>query len=361
MQVPHFLVRHATTLLDLGQVDSTLALYDEAVALADGVDRRNFTVQRALVAAHAARLANRNDEAVAELRSALATAREHRYAGFLRQAPQILAPLLALALAHGIEREFVRALIRAREIAPPSAETADWPWPLAIRTLGEFVILRDGAPLESKGKAPKKPLELLKALIAHGGRHVDAAVLTSLLWPEADGDVAKTSFDTNLYRLRRLLGADGALALADGKLSLSRNVVWLDTWAFDAALGADPPRFPDALALYRGAFLGLETPPPWALPLRDRLHARFVRSALAEGQALERRGDLAAARALYERALEQDNLAEAIYRRLMICQREMGDAVGALTTYRRCRDLLSIVLGRKPAAETEAIRASLGS
>jgi hypothetical protein len=43
----------------------------------------------------------------------------------------------------------------------------------------------------------------------------------------------------------------------------------------------------------------------------------------------------------------------------MVCQRELGDPAGALTTYRRCRELLSIVLGRKPAAETEAIRATL--
>jgi hypothetical protein len=43
----------------------------------------------------------------------------------------------------------------------------------------------------------------------------------------------------------------------------------------------------------------------------------------------------------------------------MVCQRERGDPAGALTTYRRCRELLSIVLGCKPAAETESIRASL--
>ena len=53
MQMPHFLVRHATTRLDLDEIDAALALYDEAVALADGVDKRNFSVQRALVRAHA--------------------------------------------------------------------------------------------------------------------------------------------------------------------------------------------------------------------------------------------------------------------------------------------------------------------
>jgi len=359
MQLPHFLVRHAVTRLDLDEIDTALALYDEAVALAEGIDRRNFTVQRDLVRAYRAMGKGCDDEAVALLTGALATAREHRYAGFLRHAPGVLAPLCAFALAHGVERDFVRALIRERDLAPPSPEVADWPWPLALRALGEFVVLRDGTPLESKGKAPKKPLELLKALIAHGGRSVDAAMLTSLLWPDADGDVAKTSFDTNLYRLRKLLGVDSALTLADGKLSLARGVVWLDTWAFDSALDADPPDLAAAFALYRGAFLGLETPAPWALALRDRLQARFLRAVLAAGQAHEAGGDYAAARALYERALEQDNLAEALYRRLMICQREAGDPAGALTTYRRCRDLLSIVLGRKPAPETEAIRATL--
>jgi DNA-binding SARP family transcriptional activator len=114
-----------------------------------------------------------------------------------------------------------------------------------------------------------------------------------------------------------------------------------------------------ALACYRGHFLGLEAAASWALPLRDRLHARLARAVLARGQGLEAQGDFEAARRVYERALELDNLAEAIYRRLMVCQRELGDPAGALTTYRRCRELLSIVLGRKPAAETEAIRASL--
>jgi DNA-binding SARP family transcriptional activator len=97
------------------------------------------------------------------------------------------------------------------------------------------------------------------------------------------------------------------------------------------------------------------------LPLRDRLQARLARSTLAEGQRLEARGDFAAARALYERALELDNLAESLYRRLMICQRELGDPAGALTTYRRCRELLSLVLSRRPAAETEAVRESLNA
>jgi ATP/maltotriose-dependent transcriptional regulator MalT len=361
MQIPHFLVRHAITLLDLDELAPALVRYDEAVQTADGVDRRNFEIQRDCVRASIALREGRVAEAVELLRAPLALAREHRYQAFLRQVPGIVAPLFALALEHGIERDFVRTLIRERQLAPPSPEVSGWPWPVAVSALGEFVIRRDGEPLVSKGKAQKKPLELLKALIAHGGRNVDAAMLTSLLWPDADGDVAKTSFDSNLYRLRKLLDVEGALALTDGKLSFNPAVVWLDTWAFEGALDADPPRVEAALALYRGHFLGLETAASWMLPLRDRLQARLARSVLAEGQRLEAHGAFAAARALYERALELDNLAEAVYRRLMICQRELGDPAGALTTYRRCRELLSIVLNRRPTADTEAVRESLNA
>ncbi len=289
----------------------------------------------------------------------LPACRAASYNGFFRYSPTICAPLFAAALEHGIEAEYVRMLIRNRGIAAPSLAVSAWPWPLAIRTLGAFELARDGVPVTSSGKAQKKPLEMLKALIAHGGRNVDAATLTALLWPDAEGDDAKSSFDSTLYRLRKLLDVDGALQLAEGKLSLNPAVAWTDVWGFEAALEPEPPDIRAALALYRGHFLGLDATLPWMLPTRDRLQARLQRAVLAAGEAAEAAGDWGAARGLYQRMLELDNLAEGVYRRLMICQRELGDPAGALTTYRRCRELLSIVLGRKPAAETEAIRESL--
>ena len=43
----------------------------------------------------------------------------------------------------------------------------------------------------------------------------------------------------------------------------------------------------------------------------------------------------------------------------MIAFRELGEPAEALKVYRRCKDMLSIVLGVAPGPETEAIRASL--
>ena len=256
-------------------------------------------------------------------------------------------------------RSYARALARIRRLAAPSSDTADWPWPLSIRTLGAFELRRDGEPVVSKGKAQKKPLELLKAVVAHGGRRVDAAMITALLWPDAEGDDAKASFDSTLYRLRKLCGVDGALVLTEGKLSLDPALVWVDAFALDALLDESPVPVARALALSRGDFLADEGAVPWAARERDRLKARLLRAVIAKAGEDEARGDFGAARTLYEAALERDNLAEAVYRRLMVCQRELGDAAGALLTYRRCRELLSIVLSRAPAAETEAVRRTL--
>jgi len=357
MQIPHFLVRQAICLVHLRETAEALALYDEAIALATGSDSRNFEFQATLLRGHGQLADGDRAGALALVRELLPRARDSGYTGFLRLPNDVLAPLFALALEHDVEGDYLRALIRKRRLPPPGPDVRGWPWPLAVRTLGEFALVRHGEPLVSKGKAQKKPLELMKALVAHGGRNVDAAMLTALVWPDAEGDDAKTSFDSNLYRLRKLVDIDGALQLAEGKLSLNPDLVWLDTWAFEQALdGGDVNA---ALGLYRGHFLALEAPAPWVLPPRDRLQARLVRAVLAAGDALEADRNWTAAKALYQRALEVDNLAEALYRRLMVCLRETGDPAGALTAYRRCRELLSIVLNRTPAPETEAVRQSL--
>jgi DNA-binding SARP family transcriptional activator len=361
MQVPHLMMLGAHALVAAGRRDEALARYDEALAQAAPVDRRSFSFHRDLARAHFALEAGDEAAAIAILRTLFAACREAKFYGFMRQTPHGVSRLVALALGRGIEPDYTRTLVRLRQLPAPSPDLVDWPWPLAIRTFGRFELLRHGEPVVSRGKAQKKPLELLKALVAHGGRRVDTAMLTALLWPEAEGDDAKASFDSTLYRLRKLVDVDGAIQLSEGKLTLDPALVWVDALALDAILDDGTLPATRALALARGDFLADEATLPWAARARDRLKTRLVRAVTAEAEACESRGDYAGARALYEAVLERDNLAEAVYRRLMVCQRELGDAAGAMLTYRRCRELLSIVLGRAPAAETEAVRRTLAT
>jgi DNA-binding SARP family transcriptional activator len=282
-----------------------------------------------------------------------------------------LLEIVELALAHGIEVEHAREMIVRLKLRPRSAAIAAWPWPLAVRTLGRFAVMREGTPLEARGKAQRKPLDLLKALVALGAEGVDASRLAALLWPDAEGDAAKGAFDTTLWRLRKLLGRDDVLVLAEGKLSLDREQCWLDVWGFEqAARDAEAPGADAAadelarlgravLDAYPGHFLAADEDAPWAVELRDRLRSRLARTVLGLGERLQAAGRWTEAVALYERALELDNLAEGLYRSLMICQRALGQTAEALQVYRRCRELLSVVLGVAPSTETEAVRRSL--
>lgn len=106
------------------------------------------------------------------------------------------------------------------------------------------------------------------------------------------------------------------------------------------------------LDAYRGPLLGTEDA-PWIAKPRDALRARFIRALVHLGAELERRAEWAGAIELYRRGLETDNLAEPLYRGLMRSLAATGDRAEALNAFRRCRELLSIVLGVKPAAETE--------
>lgn len=91
------------------------------------------------------------------------------------------------------------------------------------------------------------------------------------------------------------------------------------------------------------------------LPARDRAVSRFQRLVADLGQRHERAGRWESAAELYRRGLEQDNLNEFLYRRLIHCLQSLGSHAEALGVYRRCRELLSIVLGVAPSPRTQAL------
>lgn len=110
----------------------------------------------------------------------------------------------------------------------------------------------------------------------------------------------------------------------------------------------------ELLELYRGHLLGDESF-SWVAERREKARRGFARTVTTLGASLEGLGKLEAASALYRRAIEVDCLAEPFYLRLMVCLKALNQRGQAADTYRRLRDMLSIVLGLKPSQEsTEA-------
>ena len=301
-----------------------------------------------------------------------ASMRERQFYDPFEGDPGFGARLCALTLEHGIEIDFVRAYIEMRGIAPPVDAPEMWPWPIRVHALGGFTVQRRGEPLIFEGKTQKKPMELLKVLVALGGRGIAKQKLQDLLWTDAAPDAAAAALDVVISRLRKLLKEPEAIRIEDGKVGLDPMRVWLDVWAFDRdvealqrALSADADSAlvgelaQRLLARYRGPFLGSEDPHPWSLGARDRWQNRFHRSLIDAGRYWEQRGEWPRAIALYERALEEDTLAEDLYRRLMRGHLARGEPAEAARVYRRCREMLSLQLGIAPSADTEALFQSI--
>jgi ATP/maltotriose-dependent transcriptional regulator MalT/DNA-binding SARP family transcriptional activator len=316
----------------------------------------------------------RRDRALAALQRAMELGRETGVRRLWLFHGPVLAALCTQALEAGIEVAYVHSLIRYNQLDPPAQLQAPelWPWPVRICTLGAFEVFLGGEPLRAPGKAQRRPLALLKALLAFGGRNVPQPRLSDALWPDADGDAAHGAFATTLHRLRKLLGVKDALVFQEGLLSLHPRLCWVDAWALERLLGeaesgwkAAPPEGKNgcpatekadrALRLYKGSFLPEEVDEPWAVHPRERLRGRFLRGAEALGTHLEESGRWNEAAERYQRALEVDPLIERLYSRLMICHEELGQTSEALATFERCRRLLQRSLGVEPSVEVRAL------
>ena len=150
---------------------------------------------------------------------------------------RLVSEVCELALRNGVEVEVARDLIATLRLEPPSAESDDWPWPVRVRLLGGFELETERGAEERKQargrKQPLKPLELLKFLVAQSGTGIGVGRVIDALWPEAEGDAGKKSFEITLHRLRKLLGSDQAIRLEGGKLALNTTLCWIDCFAFE--------------------------------------------------------------------------------------------------------------------------------
>lgn len=247
-------------------------------------------------------------------------------------------------------------------------------WPVEIRTLGRFELVLEGKPVHFSGKARRKPLLLLKMLVALGCTGVKEEELTDLIWPDADGDRAHSAFTTTLWRLRSLIGCNKAIEVHEARVSLNPRYCWVDIRHFEEILhrldslpeaairketdgseaGESVLQLAErALQLYGGRFLPAEENLSWVMPMRSRMNSRFSSLILRLGKHLEASDQWEKAATHYRAAVETGETAdEEIFQRLMICYHRLDQPDKAIDTYQRA---LAASLGRRPSPGTEAI------
>jgi LuxR family transcriptional regulator, maltose regulon positive regulatory protein len=322
------------------------------------------------------------------LRKALAIGKENGYYNIVLDTPGAVEMLCVRALEAGIEVEHVQKIIRKQKLIPEKAplHLDNWPWPLKIYTLGRFGLVKDNQPLHFSGKVQKKPLEMLKALIALGGRDVNEEQLSDLLRPEADGASAYSALKMTLSRLRKLTGFEDAIMHQDGRLAIDPRFCWVDAWAFerlcgqieDGMKGLTKTKHKDidedgkrvrmeevmclsdkAIGIYKGHFLPADAEYSWAISCHERLRSKFLRLVIRSGEYLKQAEQWERAVEHYQRALEVDNLAEECYRNLLHCYKVLGRQAEAEKLYSRCCKTFTTVLGIEPSYEMRALYQSV--
>jgi DNA-binding SARP family transcriptional activator len=350
----------AKVLVEAGEYHEAGELIDKTLPAIREINNPALEYECLLVMARTAFLQGGETAGLGYLRDALRLMREIGAQSTIWWNPQWFAPLLARALEADIEVDFVRSLISGHGLLPDAQHPGieHWPWPVRIRTFGEFRLLRDEEAVRTGARSQKKPVELLKAILAFGGQDVSETRLTDALWPDADGDSGRDALKMALHRLRKLLDHPQAILVDGGKLSINPRCCWTDLAAFTQLLGAGyksrirspekAARLERAVRLYRGAFLEGEENDAWALPMRERLHERFIRAVKTLGAYQEHLGRWVEAVECYEQGIDAAELAEPIYLRLMACHEKQGHRAEALAVYERYRKLLAARTGLDP-------------
>lgn len=306
--------------------------------------------------------------ALDSLRQGLSLGRRYGYVHLEFYQPQIMQSLCSIAMKENMELEYVTEIIGKLRLNPPNSVRMpdEWTWPLKIFTLGRFEIIKDGNPLIFSGKEPKKSLEMLKSIIAFGGKNVPEEHLADAMWPDADGDLAHKSFETTLGRLRRLLGGEHFIRCSAGQLSLDTSC-WVDSIAI-ADIFPEIRKSPasqiihlaeKAVALYQGDFLPSDNSLSWTLYRREMLKSNQLRIIVAAGRSCEQKKLWENATDYYLCGLNTDNLAEELYQRLMVCYQKLDKKADAVRTYMRCRSTLQEKLGILPSSATEDLYISI--
>jgi DNA-binding SARP family transcriptional activator len=214
---------------------------------------------------------------------------------------------------------------------------------------------------------------LLAYLALGHGRSFSRSELLASLWPDPGASASIGSFNTALWRLRRVLETPpltyGGLITSDrrGAIALCPNAnVWLDVAEFDRLVApglshsAERLTADDIDALERGvrlykADLLIELSDDWALRARERYRRNFLNALyrLMQIAIISRKYSEGIVHA--QRILDHDPLREDVHRDLMQLFVASGQRALALRQFEHCREMLRRELAIQPMRETQAL------
>lgn len=236
---------------------------------------------------------------------------------------------------------------------------------LSIKVLGPLSVERSGSPVELGG--PKLHL-LLGVLVAYRASPLTTDQLVDALWDQDPPDHARTTMQSYISRLRRVLGDDATIELHASRYRLVLPSATVDADRFEGAMVEISDALPaesvkstlgQALSSWQGPAFGNLADNSWVRPEAVRLDElrlsateRWIDARLASGEDLELIGDL-------ERLVAVHPLREIFWRQLMLALYRSGRQAEALRRATELAHMRRNELGLDPSPEARDLERSM--
>jgi peptide/nickel transport system substrate-binding protein len=235
---------------------------------------------------------------------------------------------------------------------------------LKLQLLGPVEATIDGQPISL---GPKKQRGLLAVLALHANETVSVDRLVDALWGDRPPATARKMVQLYVSQLRRLLAADSAQIVTQGRgyeLRIDPGVV--DAASFERLVeeatgdqGVPNEAAHAALTLWQGAPLADVANEPFAaaeIRRLEELRLRATELAIDDDLALGREQE---ALAKLERLIEDDPLRERLYAQRMLALYRAGRQADALESYSAARRRLVEEAGVEPGSELRDLQARM--
>ena len=229
----------------------------------------------------------------------------------------------------------------------------------SVRVGGKHVAMSDWGSVTAR--------EMFYFLLLHPAG-IRKEQVVSALWPDLSGARGNSQFHSNVYRLRRAIGA-AAVVLRDGKYMLAPAAeMTCDHAEFEALMqralmatdeDIKAALLTEAVAMYGGPYLE-ECYADWCVAVRERLQNLFLRGVLNLASYHESKGDFPRSIDLAQRALSVDFSLDSVHLYLISLWVRTGQPMLAAQHFEHFSEWCDRELGAEPPEELEAVyRAAL--
>ncbi len=259
--------------------------------------------------------------ALSDLRTGLNLMKRHGFSHFWTWNPTMMIRLLSLAVQHDIEKPFARQLARERLDVAFSDAGNIIPL-LHFSLLDNFQISIGQQVLFRASNFSPSQRELLGLLLTTKGQRISQEHAQLALWPDRPPENARTSFDTLLTRLRKVLSTSitipvkNYISLQKGILEISHSRIDAFKFARIASIGLDHCRngewwqagnaFRTALSYWKGLWPEESFGNEQTLAFTDQLNNSLIEITLVWAENLAKMDQSVEAISLLERTLRTD-------------------------------------------------------